>query len=63
MICVRKWVEIMTNSEAIAYARIAILNLKENNIEITPDTVLYEMSTLFDLYNEEAIKREAFFRL
>ena len=53
----------MTNSEATAYARIAILNQKENNIEITPDTVLYEMSTLFDLYSEEAIKREAFFRL
>lgn len=53
----------MTNSEAIAYARIAILNLNENNIEITPDTVLYEMNVLFDLYSEEAIKREAFFRL
>ena len=53
----------MTNTEAIAYARIAILNLKENNIEITPDAVLYEMNTLFDLYSEEAIKREAFFRL
>ena len=53
----------MTNSETIAYARIAVLNLKENNIEITPDAVLYEMNSLFDLYSEEAIKRETFFRL
>lgn len=53
----------MSNSEATAYARIALLNLMENNIEITPETLLYEMCDLFDIYTEEAIKKEVYFRL
>lgn len=53
----------MTNYDATAYARIALLNLLERKIEINPDTLLYEMHSLFDLYDEEAIQKEAFFRL
>lgn len=53
----------MTNYEATAYARIALLNLQEANCEINTDTLLYEMHALFDLYSEEAIIKEAFFRL
>lgn len=53
----------MTNFEATAYARIALLNLLETKSEINPDTLFYEMHTLFDLYNEETIEKEVFFRL
>lgn len=59
----RKLVEIMTNSDATAYARIALLNLIENTLEINPDTLLYEMHSLFDLYDEATIQKEVFFRL
>ena len=41
----------MTNFEATAYARIALLNLIESKTEINPDTLFYEMHTLFDLYD------------
>ncbi len=53
----------MTNFEATAYARIALQNLIENNVEITPDNLLYEMHSLFDLYSEEEIKKEVIKRL
>ncbi len=53
----------MTNYEATAYARIALLNLIEAEVTVNPDTLLYEMSSLFDLYNEEAIIKEALLRL
>lgn len=53
----------MTNYEATAYARIALLNLLERKADINPDTLLYEMHSLFDLYDEETIQREAFLRL
>ena len=48
----------MTNNEALAYSRVGVLNLIENNDELTPDTLFYEMYTLFDLYSEEAILEE-----
>lgn len=48
----------MRNNEALAYARVGVLNLIENGDEVTPDTLFYEMYTLFDLYSEEAILRE-----
>ena len=53
----------MDKREAKAYARIALLNLIENKIEVSPDALLYEMNELFDIYSEEAIKKEALFRL
>ena len=53
----------MTNFEATAYARIALLNLIEAHIEITPDTLFYEMHSLFDLYDENSIKQEVMNRL
>ena len=53
----------MTNFEATAYARIALLNLIEEKEEITSDTMLYEMWRLFDLYDEERICKEALLRL
>ena len=53
----------MTNFEATAYARIALLNLIESKSDITPDSLLYEMHHLFDLYNEDSIAKEVFFRL
>lgn len=53
----------MTNFEATAYARIALLNLIEEKEEITSDTMLYEMWRLFDLYDEESICKEALLRL
>ncbi len=53
----------MTNNEATAYARIALLNLIKNNIEINTDTLLYEMNKLFDLYSEEEIQKEGYYRL
>ena len=53
----------MTNFEATAYARIALLNLIEAKANITPDNLFYEMHSLFDLYDEENIKKEALFRL
>ena len=48
----------MTNNEALAYARVGVLNLIKNNNKVTPDTLFYEMYTLFDLYSEEAILEE-----
>ena len=53
----------MNNFVATAYARIALLNLIEAKTEISPDSLFYEMYSLFDLYNEEAIKKEVFDRL
>ena len=53
----------MTNFEATAYARIALLNLIESKTEINPDSLFYEMHSLFDLYDEEAIDKEVYFRL
>ena len=53
----------MTNFEATAYARIALVNLIENNADINTDTLFYEMCSLFDLYNEDAISKEVLTRL
>lgn len=53
----------MSNQECTYYARIALLNLIERNDKITPDSLLYEMHYLFDTYNEEKIKEEAYLRL
>ena len=53
----------MTNFEATAYARIALLNLIESKTKINPDSLFYEMHSLFDLYDEEAIAKEVYFRL
>ena len=53
----------MTNFEATAYARIALVNLLENRCEITTDNLLYEMCALFDLYDEDSIKNQALLRL
>ena len=53
----------MTNFEATAYARIALINLLENESEINPDTLLFEMCYLFDVYDEENIKKEALLKL
>ncbi len=50
----------MTNYEATAYARIALLNLLEAKCDITPDTLFYEMNSLFDLYDEETIVKEVY---
>lgn len=63
MILERKWVKLVTNSEATSYARVALLNLIESNSKITTDSLLYEMCSLFDLYSEDEIVKEAFFRL
>ena len=53
----------MSNQECTCYARIALLNLMEKNVKITTDALLYEMSYLFDIYDEDKIKEEAYFRL
>ena len=31
--------------------------------ELSPETLLYEMCELFDIYTEEAIKKEVYFRV
>ena len=48
----------ITNKEALAYVRVGVLSLIENNDEVTPVILSYELSTLFDLYSEEAILEE-----
>ncbi len=48
----------MTNFEATAYARVALLNLKKYKIEITPDNLFLEMHYLFDLFDEKSIVNE-----
>lgn len=53
----------MNNQECTCYARIALLNLIERQVKVTPDALFYEMHYLFDIYNEEQIKEEAFIRL
>lgn len=53
----------MTNQECTCYARIALLNIIERKEKVTPDSLLYEMCYLFDIYSEERIKEEAYFRL
>ena len=53
----------MSNEECTCYAEIALLNLIERKIKITPDALFYEMHYLFDMYSEEKIKEEAFLRL
>jgi len=53
----------MNNYEATAYARIALLNLIEPNADINTDNLLYEMHSLFDEFDNDAIIKEAYFRL
>ena len=48
----------MTDFEATAYARVALLNLIKTNTKITPDNLFFEMHYLFDLYDEASIINE-----
>ena len=50
--------DIMTNIDAISYAQVAILNLKNRNVDINHNTMMSEMYYLFDLYSEIFIHDE-----
>jgi hypothetical protein len=47
----------LTNSQAQAYAVIALENLKSEKVAITEENLYIEMYYLFDLYTEEAIEK------
>ena len=47
----------MTNNQCYSYGIMAIKNLKENNIKITPDNFYYELYHLWDEYSEEYIEQ------
>ena len=48
----------LINSDATFYTQVAIINLTNNNILITPDSILYELHSLYDLYSEDYIHDE-----
>ena len=47
----------MTNYQCYSYGIMAIKNLKENNIKITPDNFYFELYKLWDIYSESQIEK------
>ena len=47
----------MTNNQCYSYGIMAIKNLQENNIKITPDNFYFELYQLWDMYSEEHIEK------
>ena len=47
----------MTNNQCYSYGIMAIKNLKEQNIKITPDNFYFELYQLWDIYSEEQIEQ------
>ena len=47
----------MTNYQCYSYGIMAIKNLKENNIKITPDNFYFELYQLWDMYSEDHIEK------
>ena len=48
----------MSNSDAIAYAQVALITLKKNNYKITLDNLYGAMNEMFDLFSEDSIHDE-----
>ena len=46
----------MTNNQCYSYGIMAIKNLKEHNLKITPDNFYYELYRLWDKYSESEIE-------
>ena len=47
----------MTNNQCYSYGIMAIKNLKENNLRITPDNFYCELYHLWDIYSEDEIEK------
>ena len=47
----------MTNNQCYSYGIMAIKNLKENNLKITPDSFYFELYRLWDIYSENQIEQ------
>ena len=47
----------MTNNQCYSYGIMAIKNLKEHNLKITPDNFYYALYDLWDIYSEDEIER------
>lgn len=47
----------MTNNQCYSYGIMAIKNLKENNLKITPDSFYFELYRLWDIYSECQIEQ------
>ena len=47
----------MTNNQCYSYGIMAIKNLKENNLKITPDSFYFELYRLWDIYSEGQIEQ------
>ena len=47
----------MTNNQCYSYGIMAIKNLQENNIKITPDNFYFELYQLWDMYSEDHIEK------
>ena len=47
----------MTNHQCYSYCVKAIANLKNNNIELTPDNLYMQLYYLWDIYTEEQIEK------
>lgn len=47
----------MTNNQCYSYGIMAIKQLKENNLKITPDSFYYELYRLWDIYSESQIEK------
>ena len=47
----------MPNNQCYSYGIMAIKNLKENNLKITPDNFYFELYHLWDIYSESQIEQ------
>lgn len=47
----------MTNNQCYSYGIMAIKNLNDNNLKITPDSFYFELYHLWDIYSEEEIEK------
>lgn len=48
----------MTNNQCYSYGIMAIKNLKEKKLKITPDNFYHELYFLWDIYSESQIEQK-----
>lgn len=48
----------MTTNDCINYTMVALANLKNQHIKVKPDTLVYELCCLFELYDGVSIEKK-----